>query len=59
MAIVRAEEQDLEQCVDIVFSSDLGKHYYPKRELLMAEMLNRLTHDRIMAKISSGGGKFR
>lgn len=56
MTIVRAEKQDLEQCCNIVFSSDLGKHYYPKRELLRAEMLNGLTHDRIMAKFSSGGG---
>lgn len=55
MAIVRADEQDLEQCVDIVFSSDLGKHYYPKRELLKAEMLKGFTHDSIYVKTSPVG----
>lgn len=38
MGIVKAELADLDQCVDILFIPELGKLYFPKRELLRSEV---------------------
>lgn len=49
-AIVRAEADDLEQCVDILFESEIGRKYYPHRELLRTEVQKGFVTDKIYVK---------
>ena len=49
-SIVRAEIDDLEQCVDIFFESELGQKYYPRRELLKSELKKSFAKDKIYVK---------
>ena len=38
MAIVKARPNNLDECTDLLFSSVLGKKYYPSLELLKNEV---------------------
>ena len=46
-SIVRAESNDLEQCVSILFDSEIGRNYYPRREMLKAELERGLEQDKL------------
>ena len=53
---MRAELADLEQCVDILFRSELGRHYYPNKKLLRQEVeLGIKTEDVFVDKIVREG----
>lgn len=56
-SIVRAEIDDLEQCVDILFESELGRNYYPRRELLEIAVKKGLDEDKIYVKKDPEGGE--
>ena len=56
MAIVKAELTDLDQCVDILFIPEIGKLYYPRKELLRAELEKRIVTDAIFIEKPCGGG---
>lgn len=47
MQILQAKLDDLEECTDIVFSSELGKKYYPKRDLLETEIRQGMKCDKM------------
>lgn len=57
MAIVRAALNDLEQCTDILFTQELGMHYYPRRELLKKELEKGCESGELFVKkLTMGGG---
>ena len=45
--ITRVSEMDLEPCVDILFSSALGRTYYPLRDLMREAVLQGIQTDEI------------
>lgn len=47
MEIVKAELTDLPQCVDILFISEIGKLYFPRKEFLHTEMEKSIYKDEI------------
>lgn len=38
MDIIKAENKDLEECVHIIFTSELGKIYYPNQDAVYGQM---------------------
>lgn len=54
MTIVRAAENEIESCVDIVFASELGRLYYPRREMLRREVEKGMRTDSIL--VAKAGG---
>lgn len=59
MAIVRAEHADLDQCTDLLFISEIGKLYFPKKESLRAELEKSLGIDEIFVeKTVNAAGAF-
>ena len=47
MPILQAKLSDLKECTDIIFFSELGKKYYPRRELLEKEMCQGMERDKV------------
>lgn len=47
MTIIKANQMDLEPCVDIVFSSVLGQTYYPLRDLMREAVERGMQSDEI------------
>lgn len=47
MAILQAELSDLQECTDIIFSSELGKKYFPQRALLETEVSQGIKNDKV------------
>ena len=54
MSIVKMEECHFSQCVDILFASELGRNYYPRRELLEDELRKGSTTDELYVKATGG-----
>ena len=50
MAIVKAEQADLDQCADILFISGLGKLYYLRKELLRTQLEESMYKDEIFVE---------
>lgn len=38
MLIVKGTKQDLEECVDIIFNTEMGQKYYPTKKILLKEV---------------------
>ncbi len=47
MAIIKAELTDLDQCADILFIPEIGKLYFPQKELLRIQLEKGLQADEI------------
>lgn len=56
MAIVQARQNDLDQCVEILFTSEIGSYYYPNKELLKAELRIGIDRDKVFIQKSGRGG---
>lgn len=50
MAIVKAEQADLDQCTDILFISGLGKLYYLKKDFLRTQLEKSMYIDEIFVE---------
>lgn len=59
MSITKAEEKDLAECVDIIFFSQMGKVYYPKKELIEEAMVQAIKKDDIYVLREPGNGDER
>lgn len=52
--IVEACQKDLDACVDILFSSEMGRTYYPTRKALAQEVLHGIENDRVFVFVREG-----
>lgn len=50
MAVIKAQKADLEQCADILFIPGLGELYYPRRELLRAELESSISSGEVFVE---------
>lgn len=56
MDIVKAESEDLEECTNIIFASELGKIYYPNRNAIYEQIREGIcTGDKVYVAKNSGG----
>lgn len=50
MPIVKMEKPYFSPCVDILYASELGRNYYPRREMLEQELERAAASDKIYVK---------
>lgn len=56
MAIMKANMTDLDQCVDILFIPELGKLYFPRKDLFRAELEKGMAAGEVYVNKLMGGG---
>lgn len=56
MAVIKAGPVHLDQCVDILFIPKVGQLYYPRRELLRAEVEKSILSGEVYVYADHRGG---
>lgn len=56
MSIEYATMENLEECLDMLYTQELGMRYYPNRKLLQEELVKGYSKSEIFVKKVTGGG---